>query len=775
MACPKCGGMVLVKPPETPQPASASDTGETRSDLSGSIRPLPPASANFPINTPINTSAFDDVDALLGNVPARSMVPVPTARTPAAGPPAKAAARPAPPMGTQPTVIRSPDAKQNPDSQAKTISQNDIPVANPPTTTVRNQSPVAIKPSEHNQQKAAAATAAAVLATASAPAVAAAPIKPAQPTLPINATPAGYDPTVLPQDEPVATATGTGTLAGSPWQYWAIVSASGALGVILAIGVVAMTLSWFSSNAAQPIANLPTNPALTNPSTANPGSTNTIPEQPPTAATPVAPAPSNPPVAPETPNPAANVPPTAPVETAPVTPAPLPNITPVPVPVPKPPEIDPLGLTAPQPPEKPLAPGDDPLSKFDNILGGGNENPLPSPAAPEVKPVLPPLEVEPEPAAPTDNLPKPEPLHVDAAARLSDPLPAIEIAGTPLADFLQVMQDLSTVPITLRPDGLSMVKLIPYSPETPITWKGEGTTIGDALRDALQPMGLEARLEAGQLVIDVASPQLTTMRLAVKDLTGSDENRAAELSSLFTSLIAPDSWSEDEGQPTLITGKDEFQVRQHRLVLAECVLLAEKLRVARGGRPASKFDPKLFELTTRTERAQAALATPITLNYSQPTSLLRVADRLGKAAKVRILIDWQSLASAGWNPLGEVTLTVEKQPLATVLDDLTRRMQLAWRVVDGRTLQIVSLQSLAAQSELEVYPVRDLLSEKTGGDDLVARLRTALGNQHFREAGGHGELRFDATGNCLLASLSQPQQRQLAAQLAQLRGAAPAK
>jgi hypothetical protein len=96
MACPKCGGMVMVTPPgpasplpasptaahsPTPRPAPiapiaprSSDTGETKPDLSHPLRP------QLPINTaaPLKADAFDDVDVLLGDVPARTMVPTPT-------------------------------------------------------------------------------------------------------------------------------------------------------------------------------------------------------------------------------------------------------------------------------------------------------------------------------------------------------------------------------------------------------------------------------------------------------------------------------------------------------------------------------------------------------------------------------------------------------------------------------------------------------------------------------------------------------------------------
>ena len=63
--------------------------------------------------------------------------------------------------------------------------------------------------------------------------------------------------------------------------------------------------------------------------------------------------------------------------------------------------------------------------------------------------------------------------------------------------------------------------------------------------------------------------------------------------------------------------------------------------------------------------------------------------------------------------------------------------------------------------------------DEAAGALLVAKIRTTLGGQAFRDAGGRGELRFDATGKCLLASLSQPQQQQLAALLNSLRGALP--
>lgn len=761
MACPKCGGMVLVKPPEANATAggksgslpgapaaqrSPSETGETKPDLSNPLKPLPPLDPAVPLKA----DAFDDIDVLLGEAPGRNMVPAPTVRpSPTAPHAAPAVAKYNPPPTT--SVIRPAEQKKESDSQAQTLSQNDIAVAKPEhrPVTVKTQphAPAAEHPAKPAEPAPRAAAAAAALPAAKvAPPAAAA------------TSPGATEQSQAPAPELPA----AGTLAGSPWQYWAMVSASGLLGILLAVGVVALTISWFSSGAQKPfpLAASPTKPEV-RPNSANPVQP-TDPTQPPAT-------PGNPPA-----QPMDVVAAPMPVEQPePLAPAPTGNEPPMTAPMPVAPmppavERDPLGLTDPPPAVKPMLPADDPFKKFGEILGGPSD-PMPPEQPPAPAAVVPAIEDEPNPSPTAAKIPKPEPRHIDIAARLADPLPAIEIANAPLADFLQVMQDLSTVPITLRPDGLAMVRVTPFTPDTPVTWKGSSTTVLDAIQGALQPLGLEAKVEADQLIVDVASSQLVMSKLAVKDLTGSDERRAAELAALLMTFVAPDSWSDEDNQPTISASKDELTVRQLRGPLAECFLLVEKLRVARGLRPASKFDPKLFELTTRSDRAKTTLATPLTLNYSIPTPLLRVTDRLGKDVKARILFDWQSLSAAGWNPDVEVTLTVEKQPLSAALTDLTRRMDLTWRVVDGRTIQILSPQTLADRTELEFYSVADLAADEATGAALIAKLRTALGGQVFRDAGGRGELRFDTAGKCLIASLSQPQQQQLAAQLKALR------
>lgn len=432
-----------------------------------------------------------------------------------------------------------------------------------------------------------------------------------------------------------------------------------------------------------------------------------------------------------------------------------------PAPMPQPaPDEDPLKIAGPvkppaAAPQKATPAADDPLGKFADVLNGGNDNPLPAaeaaPALPEKPMAEPPPDVAARPA-----LPRPPPRIVNVKARLDDPLPGIDVPGVPLADFLADLSSLSTIPITLQPEGLAVVEV---SPETPVSLKLENTTVGKALAEALRPMHLEFAVVEDQMVVSLGG-KLNDRSLAVDDLTGKSEQQAQQLADLTTALVDPDAWKEGDDEGAGLTpGIDQFAVRASDQTYAAALHFLEKLRVARGLSPRSKRPPELFRLQTRTAMARESLATPITLNFSQPTLLVRILDRLEETAKVRILVDWQALASQEWNTDGEGTMIVENKPLSDALDALLAPMELAWRAVDEQTLQVTSAAALAQSPELEIYPAGDLAADAAAGDALLARLQSTLAVPE-EEAAAHA-LRFDPVSRCVLAFVPQPQQRQI--------------
>ena len=75
------------------------------------------------------------------------------------------------------------------------------------------------------------------------------------------------------------------------------------------------------------------------------------------------------------------------------------------------------------------------------------------------------------------------------------------------------------------------------------------------------------------------------------------------------------------------------------------------------------------------------LGRPVSANFHEPAPLGKILDFLAKATDSDILIDHAALAAAETSDRVETSLTVQKQPLAAVLDELLRPLGLAYRAV----------------------------------------------------------------------------------------------
>jgi hypothetical protein len=293
------------------------------------------------------------------------------------------------------------------------------------------------------------------------------------------------------------------------------------------------------------------------------------------------------------------------------------------------------------------------------------------------------------------------------------------------------------------------------------------------LKSALEPYHLNFVASDSQLVVtrsDVRDGSTRQRPYSVDDLA-TDTQQLATLGKLVQELIAADSWKAAGGPGSLQIGTNSLLIDQSELVHFQILVLLEKLRVARGLAPRSKYDPSLFRIESRTERAAAQLSAPVTVNYIQPAPLTQILDRLGKQSAVQILVDWRAAADAGWSINADATLSADKEPLGDTLQRLLQPMDLTYRVVDAGTLQITTPELLHKHIETELYDVGDLVSDKLPTAQLLVKIRSALGEHRFREGGGKGVLGHDAPSRYLLASLPQPQQIALAKLLNEWRSA----
>ncbi|MCU0981000.1 MAG: hypothetical protein MUF25_17755, partial [Pirellulaceae bacterium] len=361
------------------------------------------------------------------------------------------------------------------------------------------------------------------------------------------------------------------------------------------------------------------------------------------------------------------------------------------------------------------------------------------------------------------SVPRPEPRAVDVPARLQDRIAEVEFTDVPLKDFLRFIMNFSTVPVSVDPDALALVRATPRSK---INVRKADATVDQLLTAALGPLQLAHVAVDQQLVVTrppLADGGLRRHSHGVSDLVGNDPQTLTQLADLIVELVEPSSWEAAGGAGVIREERPSLVIQQRETVLFRAIVFCDRLRAARGLPPQSKFDPELFSLEPRLARAAPRLAKTVTLNFPQPASFTRVLDRLSDAGEVEILVDWQALVPLGWTPDTETTVTANQRSIGEVLTEMLQPMELTYRVIDAASVQVTSPAAAEARWDIEFYPVPESLAADPTADALVTRIRNELtGGNPGKLAGA---LHFDAPSRHLIAALPQSQQRKLAALL----------
>jgi hypothetical protein len=410
----------------------------------------------------------------------------------------------------------------------------------------------------------------------------------------------------------------------------------------------------------------------------------------------------------------------------------------------KPPMVDPLDEIVDT--NVPVAPANDPLKladlrKFDKLLENNAAN-----AAANAEKTVPPMPV-PENATPAEPLPRPEMRKVNATARVADKFVKLDCRGRPLLDFLQVVSDYSTVPITLDPVALAWSRI---TPDQPLANQLSDISVLDALKQTLQPYRLEPVLRDNHLII--TRPIAPRAIPYPCDGLASDKKQLVELESFVRALAAPEVWTDRaftiKGEGTTLT------IQATDTVHIQVLELLERLRVARGMPIKSKFPATMFSLETRSARIREKLKQTLTLNYTQPTPLVKMVRQLHQESGIHFLVDWYALAQEGWPTDSEASVHFDKTPLSEGLLKLLHPMDLDFRVIDDQTIQITSRRQLETIREIELYRVGDLLSSDETERSLADRIGAVMGERVV--------LRFDVPSRAFFVLASQPDQQKLA-------------
>jgi hypothetical protein len=165
------------------------------------------------------------------------------------------------------------------------------------------------------------------------------------------------------------------------------------------------------------------------------------------------------------------------------------------------------------------------------------------------------------------------------------------------------------------------------------------------------------------------------------------------------------------------------------------------------------------------------LEKPIRIRYDEPALMLQVLQQVTRETDLQILLDWQALAQMGWSPEAEAVLVADGVPLGEALTDMLQPMDLTYRVIDAKTVQITSLDADQNRWDIEFHSLDALLDAGADAGALMDRLAESA--QQASLGPSDGVFQYDAASRHLIAALSQPHQRWLADLLSRWEADAP--
>jgi hypothetical protein len=297
-----------------------------------------------------------------------------------------------------------------------------------------------------------------------------------------------------------------------------------------------------------------------------------------------------------------------------------------------------------------------------------------------------------------------------AEDRLEQRLAAIEIERMPLYVFLEMISGLGKVPIQLGSEELRMAAI---SAEAPVSVRRQQTSLAEVLHEALRPLHLDYRALGPLVMIHwPGAEKPREIDYPIADLL-TPETDAARLTEWIRQLVAPTSWRAAGGEGDLQIAGNMLHIHQSQRVQYQVLCFLERLRLVRKLKPRSRYPIERLSVEPALQQLAASLHGQARFTFSRYTPLSEIFSYWQQQLGLALLVDWSAVlgepsgARQGSliGPATRVACAVADQPWDQALDLVLEPLGLAWRAMDGHTLQITSAQIAQEEAQLEFYPL----------------------------------------------------------------------
>lgn len=302
---------------------------------------------------------------------------------------------------------------------------------------------------------------------------------------------------------------------------------------------------------------------------------------------------------------------------------------------------------------------------------------------------------------------------------LNNRLSGVRYQDTDFQKFLDELSNLTGAPLSLHVESMRAAGL-PIRGKVDLFEKD--IDVSTCLDNVLDPLQLKKEVFATENQIVIVAKdweKLVEKSFELPHLSDSSPEGLANFVRRVRGMFAEQAWTEE----TLIEMKEEkLFVKQVPQVQYQIGRLIEKLKAAQA---VNKNPADALGLATlQSEWAQSKNAREAKLNFKPGLDLRlrRFLDRVEEQAKVKILVDWNSLSQQGWWPNTVITGEFSEPNLQETLYQVSRAMNCNYRALDENTFELLASQEADQRPELQVYRVQELLNANLTSEVLMETL-----------------------------------------------------
>ncbi len=352
-------------------------------------------------------------------------------------------------------------------------------------------------------------------------------------------------------------------------------------------------------------------------------------------------------------------------------------------------------------------------------------------------------------------VPVPKTLSVIPSEAIEEVYPGLSFRDQPLVDFMRNFFAITQVPMQLDGDAIAHGQL---DATAPVTAQGRDVTPAGILDEALTPLGLTWNWNADQTVILIlprVSDEIEASEITLDPvLAVTDEDVAEKLIAGIQLVIAPLSWNTNGGSGSIRYSPGQLSLEQTASIKDRVQRLLDKLVLA-AQLKANPGDPALQEsLATLHARTRSIRESASKVYAMQNQPLQQLLYQLREQDGINLVVNWSEALQENWNPNVTIPWLSKDLTVEDTLRDLLNSMALAYRLLDGNTLEITSKRKLWSETRLEVYPCHRQLEKKFTGDQIMEFLKEGIAAD--LPANVHTQVVYSPTYECVVAVLPDP-------------------